>query len=257
MELRTKTSSSSPSTDRTLDLLEALAVRPDGLSLSEMVRCTGLPQNSLFRISQALHARGYLHRRESDKRFSLSNKFFDLGKPRANGKSLVVCAFEAMRTLRDETSETVQLLVRSGAKGVVLEQVPGRHPVQVMGEVGMLVPLYSCAPGKALLAWMHEEERETWFGSVALKSFTVRTRATRENLEQDFAATRLRGYAIDEAEGLEGIHCVAAPIFNTHAHPVAALTVMAPSFRLPESGFAACGEACVRAAQEIHQRILA
>ena len=257
MELRTKTASPSPSTDRTLDLLEALALRPDGLSLSEMVRCTGLPQNSLYRISQSLHARGYLHRRESDRRFSLSNKFFDLGRPKANGKSLVVCAFEAMRSLRDETGETVQLLVRSGAKGVVLEQVSGRHPVQVMGEVGMRVPLYSCAPGKALLAWMPEEERAVWFESVALKSFTARTRATREDLERDLAATRSRGYAIDESEGLEGIHCVAAPIFNTHAYPVAALTVMAPSFRLPESAFADCGETCVRAARQIQQRILA
>ncbi|MEM7015350.1 MAG: aminotransferase class V-fold PLP-dependent enzyme, partial [Verrucomicrobiota bacterium] len=198
-------SSQSPSTDRALDIFEALSDSANGLTLRELFRATGLPQNSIFRITNALHARGYLHRRESDKRFTLSNKLFDLARPRVNEKSLAVCSLEAIRQLRDATGETVQLLVRSGRKGVVLEQASGLHPVKVMGEVGFQVPLYSCAPGKAILAWLPQNEFKDWLGDVKLKRFTETTRSSRKKLTDDLQETRERGYATDLAEGLEGI----------------------------------------------------
>lgn len=248
--------SSSPSTDRTLDILEALSDHPNGLSLTELVRATELPQNSVFRIANTLQARGYLHRREGDKRFSLSNKLFDLSRPKVNGKSLVVCAYEALKQLRDEAGETVQLMIRSGRKGVVLEQAPGTHPVKVMGEVGLQVPLYSCAPGKAILAWLPASELENWLESVTLKSFTPTTLAKRELLLADLAKTRERGYSLDLAEGLGGIHCVAAPVFNSHEYPIAAITVMAPIFRLPVENMDALGRQCQAAANRIRERLM-
>ena len=85
----------SPSTDRTLTILELLSERAYGLSVAEIVRELGISQNSVFRITNTLHARGYLHRREDDRRYVLSNRLFDLGRPQVEGKSLVICAREA------------------------------------------------------------------------------------------------------------------------------------------------------------------
>lgn len=247
----------SPSTDRTLAILELLGEHPGGLSVADLSRRLGISQNSAFRITHTLHERGYLHRRESDKRFTLSNRLFDLGRPKIHDKSLVLCAHEALRELRDATGETVQLLVRSGTKGVVLEQVSGRHAVKVMGEVGLRVPLYSCAPGKALLAALPEPEREDWLAGATLKRFTETTRADRAALLADLAEIRARGYATDVAEGLAGIHCVAAAVFDAYAYPVAAVTVMAPIFRLPPEQFEPVGRQCREAADRIRERLLA
>lgn len=248
--------SQSPSTDRALDILEAMSQEPSGMTLSELVRATELPQNSVYRITNALLARGYVHRRESDKRFTLSNRFFDLGRPKVNEKSLVVCSYEGLQWLRDQTGETAQLMVRSGRHGVVLEQVAGLHPIQVTGAVGMRIPLYSCAPGKAILANLPQNEFKSWLGSVTLKSFTPTTRSSVSELQADLEQTVERGYAVDREEGLEGIHCIAAPILNSHAYPVAALTVMAPIFRLPESGFEDFGAKALTAANMIRDRLL-
>ncbi|MCB1229314.1 MAG: IclR family transcriptional regulator [Verrucomicrobiae bacterium] len=256
-EIQLNPDSLSPGTDRTLAILEILAENPQGLSVADLVRGTGISQNSAFRITQTLHERGYLHRRESDKRYTLSNRLFDLSRPRIHEKSLSLCAHEALRDLRDGTGETVQLLVRSGAKGVVLEQVSGLHAVKVMGEVGMRVPLYSCAPGKAILAFLPDAERDEWLASVKLKKFTQTTRSTRKSLLADLAEIRERGYATDLAEGLAGIHCVGAPVFNAYEYPVAAVTVMAPVFRLPPEQFSELGERCRVAADQIRERLLA
>jgi len=250
-------SSLSPSTDRTLSIFELLSQNPSGLSVADLTRSLGISQNSVFRITQTLHERGYLHRRESDKRFTLSNRLFELSRPKVHEKSLVLCAVEALRDLRDATGETVQLLVRSGEKGVVLEQISGRHAVKVMGEVGMRVPLYSCAPGKAILAALPEAELEAWCESVILKRFTETTLADQTSLQADLGKTRVQGYSIDLAEGLAGIHCIGAAVFDAYAYPVAAVTVMAPLFRLPEELWPVYGEACREAARQIRKRLLA
>ncbi|MEO0413769.1 MAG: IclR family transcriptional regulator [Verrucomicrobiota bacterium] len=249
--------SSSPRTDRTVAILELLAQFPLGASIADLTRELGISQNSVFRITGTLHERGYLHRRESDKKFVLSNKLFDLSRPQVNQKSLAVCAYEALKILSAQTGETSQLLVRSENKAVVLEQVSGRHPVKVLGEVGLRVPLYSCAPGKAILAHLSDSEVQDWLGQTKLKRFTPTTHATKRSLLADLHQTRERGYAIDLAEGLEGIHCAAAPIFDQYQYPVAAVTVMAPTFRLPESDIADLGKLCQQTASEIRNRLMA
>ena len=70
-----------PGRERTLAILELLGRHRAGLSLTEIARELDLPVNSVFRITGTLHSRGYLQRREDDKRFVLTNKLFDLSRP--------------------------------------------------------------------------------------------------------------------------------------------------------------------------------
>ena len=48
----------------------------------------------------------------------------------------------------------------------------------------------------------------------------------------DLERVRESGHAVDLAECLPGVHCVAAPIFDEHGYPVAAVHVTGPSDRL-------------------------
>jgi IclR family acetate operon transcriptional repressor len=126
-----------------------------------------------------------------------------------------------------------------------------------MGEVGLRIPLYSCAPGKAMLAALPGPELDEFFKNVTLKKFTPTTLATRKALQADLAGIRQRGYSLDLAEGMEGIHCVGAAVFDGNDFPIAAVTVIGPSFRLKESQFADLGLKCIAAAQSIRERLLA
>lgn len=246
-----------PGTERTLAILELLGRHRAGLSLTEIARELDLPVNSVFRITGTLHTRGYLQRREDDKRFVLTNKLFDLSRPQVREKSLVVCALESLKWLRDESGETTQLLTSVNHKMTVLEQCISSQPIKVSSTVGLQVPMYSCAPGKAVLAHLPQQELDVFFAKVKLKQYTPTTLATRNALEADLAKTRKRGFSTDIAEGLEGIHCAAAAVLDEYRYPVAAVTVMAPSFRLKRDQFEKLGQLCIEAAETITRRLLA
>jgi IclR family acetate operon transcriptional repressor len=245
-----------PTVAKTMAVIEAVGSKATGMTQAEVVQRTGCSANLVFRVLSTLVTLGYMIRQEEDRRYLLTSRLIESCQPRSMNKSLVLSSHAAMQWLRDRSRETVQLMIRAGDKGLVLEQFSGLEAVQVMGRVGMQIPLYSCAPGKAILAALSHAEFENWLGSVTLNSFTENTKATREALVDDLTRTRLRGYSEDWEEGIEGIRCVAAPILDAYQSPVGALTVMSPTKRLPQKRFAEVGAWCIEAAARARRELL-
>ena len=140
---------SSKGSERTLAILEFLGRYRTGQSSSEIARALSLPVNSVGRITETMHKRGWLYRREDDRRYVLTNRVADLTRPQINDKSLVVSSWDSLKELRDVTGETSQLLVMVDGKGMVLEQCESDQPIKVSGRIGLRIPCYSCAPGKS------------------------------------------------------------------------------------------------------------
>jgi len=241
----------SPTCGKTMAILDLVARHPRGITAAQAARASGITPNLVFRILKTLAAVGYCVQHGTTKTYTLSGRLLDMAGPQSGDQSLVLASHQALRDLRDTTGETVQLLIESGGKALVLEQLRGTHPLQVCGQVGLRTPLYSSAPGKAILAWWSDRRRSEWFRGRTLKQFTAATRTERGRLEDELAKSRVGGYAVDRAEGLEGIHCVAAPILDPHGDVLAAVTIMAPVSRMPEARFSERGEQCMAAARAI------
>ena len=178
----------------------------------------------------------------------LTNRVADLTRPQINDKSLVVSSWDSLKKLRDITGETSQLLVMVDGKAMVLEQCESDQPIKVSGRIGLRVPCYSCAPGKSILAALPKDELDGYLNKVTLKKFTPNTLTTSTLLIDDLEKVRTRGYGLDLAEGLEGIHCVSAVILDDYHYPVGAITVIAPSFRLDSTRFEEIGIVCTESA---------
>ncbi len=254
--LRIDAPAAAPGALRTLGILETLSAAGDaGLTAAELARRLDLPANSTLRILEVLEERRYVERGGEDRRYRLTGRLLDLARPRLGDRSLAALAFDALCALRDATGETAQFTVRAQNKCVTIEQAASRAPVKVLGEIGFRVPLYSCAPGKAMLAELPPAELAAFFKHVKLKRFTPSTLATKESLSAALAESRRNGYAVDRSEGLEGIHCVGAAIVDRRGYPVGGVTVIGPAFRLRESHFKEAGRRCAAAAAGIARRI--
>src|SRR6185295_951402 len=228
----------SPGADRALEILERLGASAGGLTLSELSAELGFPKNAVFRITNTLKARGYVARDERTLRFRLTEKLLRISQPRVERKGLLEVAMGPMRDLRDELRETVQIGRRSGDEGVILEQVEGLHPLRISVDAGLRFPLHNNGPGKLLLAFMPDAARAAAIKRISMTASTSRTITDRHELARECDRIREQGYSVDFAEADEGIHCVAAPIFDPQGEILAAVWISAPSRRLPRSLFA-------------------
>lgn len=248
----------SPTGAKTIVLVDLLSKHPEGLTAAQAAREIGFTANLVYRILRTLAELGWVTQREDSSAYVLTNRLLQIAGPQIGEESLTFAAHQPLRELRDELGETVQLLIEVDGKMSVLEQFRGTQALQVSGQVGMRVPMYSCAPGKALLAAWSESKLNDWFRERGrtLKQFTSSTIAKKADLKKELQEAVASGYAVDRSEGIEGIHCVAVTIEDRYEQPIAAITVMAPASRLLEEDFAGVALKLREAKEKIEARLL-
>ncbi len=222
-----------PALERGLEILEALRHHADGLGINEAARLLEIPVNSAFRILNTLLQFGYVQRDVKSKKFTLSTKLFTIACDHASETTLIEVALPVMRELRDALKETVVVSVLSGQEGIVLEQVPGLHSFRFVCDSGARQALHASASTKAILAFLPEADRNVVLKGMSMPQLTGNTITTREKFLQELRQVKVDGYALDRAEALEGVHCVAAPVFDRQGNPLAAVTVTGPGSRMP------------------------
>ncbi|MEQ8837173.1 MAG: IclR family transcriptional regulator, partial [Lacipirellulaceae bacterium] len=224
--------SQATSLHRGLSVLEFLATAQPSATIAELSERLGYPTASLYRIASVLTEMDYLGRDPTTKRYHLTNKMLRFGQPQSQQRGLVEAAAPALRGLWKSTGETSQICCLADTDTVVLEQLISVHPFKYSTNIGARTPSYSCAPGKAMIAWLPDELQESLITRLKYKRFTSTTITSRKHFREDIKAIRRRGYAIDDGEGLEGIRCVAAPILDGNACTAGAITIAAPASRL-------------------------
>lgn len=224
---------STPSLDRALAVLQCLGGNPSGLTLSEIATRMGLSLNFVYRVAQALLAHGYVVR-DAEKRFSVGGALLRLCQPVVDDVPLAEAALPAMRWLSDQTGEAAHLGIISGSEGIVLERVIGRATIKFYVERGTRFPLHTSAPGKVMLAFTPEAERDEVIAGMKFERFQPWTIANRKEFLKCLEAVRAQGWAVDAGEHLEGHHCLGAPIFDAEGRAIASLWITGPSQRLSE-----------------------
>ena len=251
----TREASDAPALDRGLALLEALTSSQHGMTLTELSTAIGSPKNSTSRLIQTLLVRDYVVRDDATMRIRLTGKLLRLGQPKVRGVSLVECALERMRALRDSVQETVQLGISIGDEGVVIEKVESNRPARIGVDIGLRFKLYNNAPGKVFLAFQTPKERERVISRLKLERSTDFTIPNKESLRKECDHVMERGYATDAGEADEGIHCVAAPIRDRADLLVAALWVSGIAGLMPKSKFSAVAVEVISAASAIERKL--
>lgn len=245
----------SPALDRALALLEFISARPEGVTQMDIRKGLGFSGNLAFRLTKAFVAHGYVEREEPGPRFVLSRKLLTLAQPRREERSLAQLAWEPMRSLRDATGESAHIGVRSGFECIVLDRVIGPNPFKCYVEAGAHGPLHAGAPGKVMLAWLPPKELEATLREMPLPRLTAHTITSRTVFARHLAMVRQQGYAMDLGEGLEGHHCLGAPIFDVDGRPLASIWITAPTPRLSEADGARLAPAVIQAAQRVTEAL--
>src|SRR5262249_24989003 len=152
-----------------------------------------------------------------------------------------VCA-PYLERLRQATNETVSLYIRMGDCRVCIEELESGQEIKYSQAVGLTAPLHVGAPGKVLLAFLPPAELEALLAILPLTAVTSHTITDREQLLEELASVRQRGYAVSVGERSPWASAAAAPIWDWSGKPIAALSVLGPSQRLTSEVLLALGQ---------------
>ena len=222
--------SSVQSVTRAMALLQAVADAPAGLS--ELARRVDLPVSTASRLLSTLEQAGAIERVDEIGSFRIGPNIVAMATSVDAGATLVALTDEALTELASATGESAGLSVASGYTVRYLAQADTSHTVRIDDWVGHLVPMHLVSSGYALLAYWGDDAIDVYLehelAATAPASVTDPARV-RARLDQ----VRTDGLIWTEAEFVDGLTSVAAPLFNSTGEVVAAIHVHGPSYRFP------------------------
>lgn len=236
---------------RGLNLLELLAMRPGGLALSDIAEQADLAPSTTHRLLQALLSQGFVTQDETLGVWRIDVKTFRIGNSFLEARDFVATSRPYLRRLTRDTGETANLGVRDGTTAVFLAQSESPQMMRMITRLGSRAPLHASGVGKALMAWLPDDDLERVLAERGLDRVTVNTLSSPSELRRAMAEIRQRGYACDREEHAIGLHCVAACIHDELGTPLAAISVSGPVARIPDERLDALGERVRDTAAEI------
>ena len=221
------------SLERALDLLEALASGRE-LGVTELAAAAGLPPSTVHRLLATLTKRGYVSQNAASGRYMLGYKVVEVGSGLEHRLArLRSVARPHLEAIQRDTGETVNLVVLDADRVVYVDQVEGSRSVRMFTAVGTSALAHTTGSGKAIMAFGPPDDLAARYADAEpLQRLTTRTLITLDDLREDFARIRRRGYALDNEEHEEGVGCVAAPVFDHTGRPCAAISVSGPTARI-------------------------
>ncbi len=216
---------------KALDVLLCFSHGEPELSLTELSARLGIHKSTMHRLLGTLESKRFVQRDPETGRYRLGTRILELAFLVVEHNDLQQRARPHLYRLVEQCQETVDLSVLDGTHVVYLEVVESPHRVKLAARPGQRLPAHSTASGKALLAFVPPQDLERLL-SGELARYTESTLTTREALLKDLEATRQRGYAVSFQEHEAGINAVAAPVLDMRGHPIAAVAVAGPAFRL-------------------------
>jgi len=240
---------------RGLNLLERLAATPGGLALSELAEEVELAPSTTHRLLQALQSQGFITQDNELGVWKIDVKTFRIGNSFLEARDFVATSRPFLRRLTAETGETANLGIRDGSTAVFLAQSESPQMMRMITRIGSRAPLHASGVGKALMAWLPDDEFERVLAERGLDRVTTNTLHTVDTLRTNLSEVRRQGFAYDREEHAIGLHCVAACLHDEHGTPLAAISVSGPVARIPETRLLELGELVRSTAAEITARL--
>jgi DNA-binding IclR family transcriptional regulator len=163
--------------------------------------------------------------------YSLGLRFLEMGGYRRNKMTLYRIGKPEVDAMAKETGELVNIAVEEHGQCVYLYRSRGAQSVHLDIHAGERAAMNTTALGKSMLAFMNDDRVDRIIEDGPLPATTKHSFTDPKALREELAATRERGYAIDDEERLEGLRCVSAPIRQA-GEVLGAISVSAPTNRL-------------------------
>ena len=211
----------SQSASRVLAVLEGIA-RHQPIGVSELARLLGADKSAIQRAIMTLADDGWIRAATgAPSKWQLTAHILAVAHMGHMSNDLRQRARSALEALREESGETVLLVVPDMRRFVVIDALESRQLLRTVPHIGLGVSVRQSATSRAVLPYMTREQQIDLLGQPPDAAMLAQ-----------FAATLKRGYSVSDGDVIAGSTNVAAPILEVDGRPVGAVVVSGPSERL-------------------------
>jgi len=216
--------------ERTIAILDFIALKAEPSSFTEIVEGTGISKPSVHRILATLGNFRILVRDEQGG-YILGPRIIGWSRSCIQSHGLLSVAKPWLDRIWNEVGETLHLVSFENDQAYYLFKMESRHPLQMRSRMGDPITLHSTAAGKAILFSLPEKELHNFLSRNVLDSKTAHTITDPDVLKKQLVEFRSQGFSEEVEENEQDIRCMAAPILNNRGFPVGAVSITCPTYR--------------------------
>jgi DNA-binding IclR family transcriptional regulator len=212
----------SQTVERALTLLEFIAEEPR--TLGQLAARLDVHKSTASRLAQTLEVQGFV-RRDDHNVYRLGSRLFSLAFDALAKVDVRRVAAPHLRRLGELTGQTIHLAVLEGQEAFYVDKYESPQSVRMYSRIGRQAPLHCTGVAKAILAFRPLEEQRTLAQRITFTPYTKHTITTPAALLAELEKVRARGYAYDDREHEDFVHCIAAPIAMPDGDVKAAVSI--------------------------------
>ena len=233
-----------------LGVLDLFSEDRRALSLSEIARLTKTHPGSMYPTLYTLQQQGYLERDPTTKTYRLGLKLLAQANLLLASLDVREQAKPSLKNLARQLAANAHLAVLYDDEVLYLDREEAAPSVLLPSIIGLRVPSYCTALGKALLAY-RPESAERVLARGEFPRMTERTITKAELLRVEFERIRKQGFALDNEEFHANHICVAAPIRCFNGTAVAAISVSFEKSRIADERVGDVAKVVAEAAERV------
>ncbi len=203
-----------------------------GVAFIEVASAVPFARTTVHRILYSLEKLGYVEKDEIKGHYRLAAKFHDLTGSAVQFRRLQSLAKSVMQNLLLRFGETINLGVLEDGQVTYLDVLQSSSSLRIAAVPGERNPVHCTALGKAIVAFLPENELQAILEQYPLVKKTPRTITQKRHLLVHLALVRERAVALDLEENLTGVICAAAPIFDKTGRVIAGISLSGPASRM-------------------------
>lgn len=211
---------------RALLLLGKIAEEPQSLAM--LADHISAHKSTAMRLAASLEEAGFVRRR-GDGKYVLGSELFSLASKALESLDVRDVARPHLTKLNHMCGHTVHLASFIDSQVIYVDKYEGNATIRMYSRIGRSTSLHASGVGKVILAFQEEARLKELLSTITYQRHTSNTLVSEDALRDELERIRQRGYAVDNREFEEVVHCIAAPIRRADGSVTSAVSISVPT----------------------------
>jgi IclR family transcriptional regulator, pca regulon regulatory protein len=216
--------------EKGLAVLSLYSQSQDRLTIANAARYAGLSRAAARRVLLTLTHTGYLA--TDGKFFTPTSRVLRLSRGYLESQSIPERLQPVLDRIMQQTGESSSAAILDGNDIVYVARSATRRIMSVGLGVGSRLPSHATSMGRALLAFLPDEDQQAFLLHAPYPRLTSRTITDADGMRRELGKIRERGYALVDEELELGLRSIAVPIPATSGPPQVAINISVASAQM-------------------------